>query len=57
MKIGITKQIHKDYIDFWVGFYYNRKKKRLYIGIIPLIFGFWIEWGNAPNLEKKENEK
>lgn len=32
--------------DFWVGFFWDGRKRRLYVFPVPCI-GFYIEWGGA----------
>lgn len=32
--------------DFWVGGFYDQKKRRLYIFPVPM-FGFYVEWSDA----------
>lgn len=33
------------WFDFWVGFYYDRKKRRLYFFPVPM-FGIMYQFGN-----------
>jgi len=39
--------------DLWIGAYYDRKAKRLYVCPIPMV-GFWIELRRAP-VDSEEN--
>lgn len=32
--------------DFWIGFFWDSKKKRLYVFPVPM-FGFYIQFNNA----------
>jgi hypothetical protein len=47
MKISFVFGIAPDYIDGWIGFYYNRKSKRLYL-MVPILGGIAIDFEACP---------